>query len=508
MSSQLPLSETKDITDPRESDVLCGRGGAALRHPGNQTYRRLVNLNKGLYITCLKTEKLKISRSIVAAIREQNGRFLERNAESQTWFDIGDKKAIEKTSQALREGQPKLRQKMVEMGAVAAAPGQGLSLEQLNGGKGIYTTSGSVPSNSGSSNSNISSGSAGGGGSNQNGAPFADQQAFMQMQQRHQQQPMQFQQMPAPQGRSSEMSMNTLRQSDMSMNTMTSEMMLQRLSINSINNPDQNVSQMSLPARLRPSLDTRGSQVAQELGFNPESRLSIMSQFSSMGEEESAGQTTMGGEAKQNENNTSRKPPPGAESMPPPPPPPPPIDGPMIASPAMPSPSMQRFDRRRIFARMKVNRPPSGRFSATDKPTADGMPDIHMVDSQFSLMSNISGHEKRSDPLKYSDHGMKFSDHQPSEYANVFGSRRSLMSGLSRISDSSDMNSIFSDLSKKIAGTNISTRSIAMSDVSGIEEGDHEDLDESFKHLLQDPLADSMHTKPNAAPSSNMDLQS
>ena len=26
-----------DISDPRETDVLCGRGGAALRHPGNQT---------------------------------------------------------------------------------------------------------------------------------------------------------------------------------------------------------------------------------------------------------------------------------------------------------------------------------------------------------------------------------------------------------------------------------------------------------------------------------------
>ena len=104
------------ISTPRDSDVLCGRGGAALRHPGNQTYRRLVNLNKGLYITCLKTEKLKISRSIVAAIREQNGRFLEKNATDDQWYDIGDKKAIEKTSQALREGQPKLRQRIVEMG--------------------------------------------------------------------------------------------------------------------------------------------------------------------------------------------------------------------------------------------------------------------------------------------------------------------------------------------------------------------------------------------------------
>ena len=111
------------IIHPRDADVLCGRGGAALRHPGNQTYRRLVNLNKGLYITCLKTEKLKISRSIVAAIREQNGRFLEKSNDQNAWYDIGDKKAVEKTSQALREGQPKLRQKIIEMG-VAVNPNE------------------------------------------------------------------------------------------------------------------------------------------------------------------------------------------------------------------------------------------------------------------------------------------------------------------------------------------------------------------------------------------------
>ena len=126
------------IHDPRESDVLCGRGGAALRHPGNQTYRRLVNLNKGLYSTCLKTEKLKISRSIVAAIREQQGRFLEKDSEKDAWLDIGDKKAVEKTSQALREGQPKLRQKIAEMGAAAATanPYELASLAQGGGGGG------------------------------------------------------------------------------------------------------------------------------------------------------------------------------------------------------------------------------------------------------------------------------------------------------------------------------------------------------------------------------------
>lgn len=84
-----------------------------MKHPGNLAYRKIVGLNKELYATCLKTEKLRISKSIVAAIREIDGRFLERedgktsssldekdeNGNPVTWKDIGDKRAVEKTSQ-------------------------------------------------------------------------------------------------------------------------------------------------------------------------------------------------------------------------------------------------------------------------------------------------------------------------------------------------------------------------------------------------------------------------
>ena len=65
----------------------------------------------------MKEEKTAISRAIVAAIRETNGRFLER-AKDKCWYDIGDPKATEKTSQALREGQPELRQKMIDSGMI------------------------------------------------------------------------------------------------------------------------------------------------------------------------------------------------------------------------------------------------------------------------------------------------------------------------------------------------------------------------------------------------------
>jgi hypothetical protein len=99
------------------------------------------------------------------------------------------------------------------------------------------------------------------------------------------------------------------------------------------------------------------------------------------------------------------------------------------------------------------------------KESLDGMPDFQMVDSALSLMSNFSGHGSKNNQ----DGIPSLSDH-----SNGLGSRRSLMSGLSRISDSG-VNSVFSDLSKKIP--NSSYRSIAMSECSDIQEAFNEDFD-------------------------------
>jgi hypothetical protein len=117
---------------------------------------------------------------------------------------------------------------------------------------------------------------------------------------------------------------------------------------------------------------------------------------------------------------------------------------------------------------MKFSKTPSGRMDTASSRSLDGMPDIYMVDSQFSLLSNLSG----GNSMKQIGITGKSKD----DYALTLGSRRSLMSGLSKISDSSDMPSIFSDLSKRIG--NVSTRSIPMSEISGIEERNSEDLDE------------------------------
>ena len=57
---------------------------------------------------------MAISRSIVEAVRARkpSGRFLEKDVDRNLWFDIGDKKAIEKTSQALRDGAAAYRKQM------------------------------------------------------------------------------------------------------------------------------------------------------------------------------------------------------------------------------------------------------------------------------------------------------------------------------------------------------------------------------------------------------------
>ena len=67
-----------------------------------------------LYVSSNKRDKMAISRSIVEAVRARSppGRFLEKDVDTGLWFDIGDKKAIEKTSQALRDGAAAYRRQL------------------------------------------------------------------------------------------------------------------------------------------------------------------------------------------------------------------------------------------------------------------------------------------------------------------------------------------------------------------------------------------------------------
>ena len=74
----------------------------------------LVATNKELYVTLPKKQKMMLSQSIVNAVRSQipPGRFLQKDVQNDLWYDVGDKRAQEKTSQALREGAPEIRTKI------------------------------------------------------------------------------------------------------------------------------------------------------------------------------------------------------------------------------------------------------------------------------------------------------------------------------------------------------------------------------------------------------------
>ena len=491
----------KDITDPRETDVLCGRGGAALRHPGNQTYRRLVNLNKSLYITCLKTEKLKISRSIVAAIREQQGRFLERDAKKQTWYDIGDKKAIEKTSQALREGQPKLRQKMIDTGQIPADHESNL---QHQFGNGLY--------NPGSRPSSIGGGSVSGHGSGVGFGSDASHLSLNSFGPASMQMPTSFtgssMDMPPPPSRT--LSGDPMRQDSFSL----------QLSISSIPHPSipswtpsmassMDGDSRSMRSRLRPSLQPGGSGVGGDLGFRPEASMSVLSDFSAYGMNDFGGGSAMDMDMRNSIVSNTASMPNNFNSGG--------LQQHMPQLAAMESPSMRTsYDRRRLFAKTKLPMQPTAGRTSLQRSDGDGMPDIHMVDSQFSLFSNLSGHgtsrQDRNGMSNLSGHGLSnMSGHGMSNLSGHglsnmsghglsnlsghadnmmmdpmgLGSRRSLMSGLSRISDHS-VNSAFSDLTKKLGSASISNRSVAMSEVSGVDEEDGSEQDE-FQYDIVPP---------------------
>jgi hypothetical protein len=94
----------ENITKPREFDVLCGRGGLINKHPGNIAYRRVVDYNKPYYQNVHKKHRILVSQSIVQTILNNGGRFLILGSRGGTsWIEIGFKRAVQKTSQALRE---------------------------------------------------------------------------------------------------------------------------------------------------------------------------------------------------------------------------------------------------------------------------------------------------------------------------------------------------------------------------------------------------------------------
>lgn len=118
---ELPKKKTKDwplrlIRVPHANDVLYGRGGGTNHHPGNKRYRKIVEGRKLDYVNSKRLDKPLVALEIIRSWRGQDppGRFLKLDDSNSTWIDVGDKKAREKTSQALREKAPMIRKQQEE----------------------------------------------------------------------------------------------------------------------------------------------------------------------------------------------------------------------------------------------------------------------------------------------------------------------------------------------------------------------------------------------------------
>lgn len=102
------------IEEPHDHDLICGRGGKVNAHPGNRRFRSWVNDRKEAYTRAqAKGEKNAIAQSILEALFSQNppGRVLQFDEKNGMYSEVSFKKAMSKTTQALREGAPELRKK-------------------------------------------------------------------------------------------------------------------------------------------------------------------------------------------------------------------------------------------------------------------------------------------------------------------------------------------------------------------------------------------------------------
>ena len=94
---------------PAQYDIICGRGGACFQHPGNVTFRHVVDNHLDRYYTATcKMEKSLIVKDILDAVSRsystfQPIKFIRFDTQRQLWYEIGDKATVQKVGQKLRE---------------------------------------------------------------------------------------------------------------------------------------------------------------------------------------------------------------------------------------------------------------------------------------------------------------------------------------------------------------------------------------------------------------------
>merc|ERR1712086_224249 len=86
---------------PTNRDILCGQSRICTRHPGYQTFQRILEGFANKYDSASsKQEKMGMTKEIVSVVHNSGGRFLKRNGD--LWEEISTVAARDKVSHAFR----------------------------------------------------------------------------------------------------------------------------------------------------------------------------------------------------------------------------------------------------------------------------------------------------------------------------------------------------------------------------------------------------------------------
>ena len=92
----------REYVEPKETDVLLGRGGRSNHNPGNQSYLKQVKAFRPRYISLGNNDqKTELSLAVVKFVHNKGGRFLKKDPGG--WYVVEDNEARKKASQALRD---------------------------------------------------------------------------------------------------------------------------------------------------------------------------------------------------------------------------------------------------------------------------------------------------------------------------------------------------------------------------------------------------------------------
>lgn len=115
---------TSSYVELSSSDVVFGRGSGVSQHPGNQRFRFYIRQYKPIYMQASRTAKMTIASQVVEELKRADppARFVEPVDDEGNFLEVGLRRCVEKTSQALRERKWNLDKASIDPYALVDVP--------------------------------------------------------------------------------------------------------------------------------------------------------------------------------------------------------------------------------------------------------------------------------------------------------------------------------------------------------------------------------------------------